>query len=288
MAPRLVYDPSSGPMRYACAVSGSGSNYEKIRDRDPAVDHVVFSNAPGCAGLAKARAHGVPAVSLDSAIYFREMWGIEKVPRNGVERDSFHMALMTLGEQTAGGRPDVVCLAGYDLWTGGWMVKQYYPRVLNVHPGDAPTYAGLGWRPTAKAILAGEMGVKSTVFFVDESDDGGPILIQSATLPLSRWDDDLRDIRRFAEKKGARTLAGFQEAAQQEGNSLYKRLEDVSTVIQEALKIEGDWLIYPFAVHDLIGKGRVAIEGRRVFIDGVQMPDKGWQVDTYGFAASIG
>ena len=173
-------------------------------------------------------------VCLDSAIYFREMWGIGKVPREGVERDTFHMALMTLVEQTWHGRPDLICLAGYDLWTGGWMVRRYYPRILNVHPGDAPTYTGLAWRPTAKAILAGEGSVKSTVFFVDESDDGGPILIQSASLPLSPWDEDLRDIRKFSEKAGARTLPEFQEAAQREGNSFYKRLEEVSSAVQEA------------------------------------------------------
>jgi len=288
MAPRPLYDPASGPMKYAAAVSGSGTNYEKIRERAPGVEHVVFSNAPGCAGLAKASALGAPTVSLDSAIYFREMWGIEKVSREGVERDTFHMALMTLVEQTCRGKPDLVCLAGYDLWTGGWMVRRYYPRILNVHPGDAPTYTGLAWRPTAKAILAGEGSVKSTVFFVDESDDGGPILIQSASLLLSPWDKDLRDIRRFSEKTGARTLTEFQEAAQREGNGLNRRLEEVSSAIQERLKVEGDWRIYPFAVHDLIGRGRVALEGRRVFIDGVEMGEKGWQVDLHGFADRLG
>src|SRR5208337_2740633 len=104
-------------------------------------------------------------------------------------------------------------------------------------------------------ILAGEGSVKSTVFFVDQSDDGGPILIQSASLPLSPWDEDLRDIRKFSDKVGAHTLPEFQEAAQREGNGLHKRLEEVSSAVQERLKVEGDWRIYPFAVHDLIGKG---------------------------------
>jgi hypothetical protein len=215
------------------------------------------------------------------------MWGLQKIPRSGVERDSYHMALMTLVEQVLGGRPDLICLAGYDLWIAGWMVDRYYPRILNVHPGDAPIYTGLGWRPTAKAILAGEESVKSTVFFVDQSDDGGPILIQSASLHLSRWDGDLRDVRRFAARTDARDLKQFAEAAQREGSSLYSTLEEVSTKIQEALKVEGDWRIYPFAVHDLIAKGRVAIDGRTVYIDGVEMPEKGWQVDTYGFAEAI-
>jgi folate-dependent phosphoribosylglycinamide formyltransferase PurN len=118
------------------------------------------------------------------------MWALRQIPRNGVERDSYDRAIMTLVEQVLGGRPDLICLAGYDLWIGGWMVDRYFPRILNVHPGDARKYVGLGWIPIAKAILAGEKDVKSTVFFVDQSDDGGPILIQSASLPLARWDEE--------------------------------------------------------------------------------------------------
>jgi phosphoribosylglycinamide formyltransferase 1 len=274
-------------MRYACGVSGSGTNYERIFERDPAKYHILFSNAPGCAGMAKARNHGAPVVALDSERYFRDMWGLEKVPRYGVERNTYDMALMTLVEQVLEGRPDLICLAGYDLWIGDWMANRYYPTILNVHPGDARKYVGLGWRPAAKAILAEEGSVKSTVFFVDASDDGGPILIQSKSLPLSRWDDELRDIRRFVERTDARTLEQFRAAAQREGSTLYKALEDVSTSIQEVLRVEGDWQIYPFAVHQLIGAGRVALDGRTVYIDGAQMPEEGWQVDTYGFADSI-
>jgi phosphoribosylglycinamide formyltransferase 1 len=288
MTARLVFDPSLGTMRYACGVSGSGTNYDRIYEWDPRKQHVVFSNMPGCAGMAKAQNYGAQAVSLDSAIYFGEMWGFDKVPRHGVERDSYDRAIMTLVEQTLNGQPDLICLAGYDLWIGNWMVNRYFPRILNVHPADARKYVGLGWIPTAKAILADERSVKSTVFMVDQSDDGGPILIQSASLPLSRWDSDLCEARRFAERTGARTLKGFREATQREGNNLYDSLRAVSSAIQEALKVEGDWKIYPFAVHELIAKGRVALDGRTVYIDGVQMPAEGWQVDEFGFADNIG
>jgi phosphoribosylglycinamide formyltransferase 1 len=287
MTTRLVFDPSSGPMKYACGVSGSGTNYERIFEGDPGTYHVVFSNAPNCAGIVKARKHGAPVALLDSAKYFREMWEVEKVPRYGVERNSYDRAIMTLVEQVFNGRPDLICLAGYDLWIGDWMANRYYPQILNVHPGDARKYIGLGWRPTAKAILAEESSVKSTLFFVDASDDGGPIVLQSASLPLSEWDDQLREIRRFAEKTDARTLEQFRATAQREGNNLYKSLEEVSTSIQEVLRVKGDWQIYPFAVHGLIAKGRVALDGRTVYIDGVQMPPEGWQVDKYGFADSI-
>jgi len=287
MTPKLIYNPSSASIKYACGVSGSGSNYDKIYEWDPHKHNVVFSNAPDCEGMVKAEKHSAPVVSLDSDRYFHEMCRLEKVPRHGFERDSYDMAIMTLVEQTLKGQPDLICLAGYDLWIGNWMVERYYPRILNVHPGDAKKYIGLGWIPTAKAILAEESCVKSTVFFVDQSDDGGPILIQSASLPLSRWDNELRGIRRFAEKTEARTLKTFREAAQGEGNNLYKSLQEVSANIQEALKVEGDWQIYPFAVHELIAKGRAALDGRTLYIDGVQMPEEGWQVDKYGFADNI-
>ncbi|HME45242.1 MAG TPA: formyltransferase family protein [Syntrophorhabdales bacterium] len=287
MTATLVYDPSSGPMRYACGVSGSGTNYDRIYERDPGKYHVVFSNAPGCAAITKAGKRGVQVAVLDSGKYFREMWGLKKIPRYGIERNSYDMAIMTLVEQVINGRPDLICLAGYDLWIGEWMANRYFPRILNVHPGDARKYTGLGWRPTAKAILAEESSVRSTVFFVDQSDDGGPILIQSKSLPLSRWDEQLRDIRRFAERRNARTLEQFRAAVQGEENNLYKSLEEVSSAIQEVLRTEGDWQIYPFAVHDLIAKGRVALDDRTVYVDGVRMPQEGWQVDTYGFAESI-
>ncbi len=287
MTTRLIYDPFSGRMNYACGVSGSGTNYEKIYEWDPDKYHVVFSNVSDCQGIVKAKNHGAAVVVLDSKRYLEETFRSQKNSRHGDVRDSFDKEIMTLVEKVLNGKPDLICLAGYDRWIGDWMVNRYYPRILNVHPGDTKKYTGLGWIPIAKAILAGESFVKSTVFFVDESDDGGPILIQSASLPLSRWDDELRDVRRFAERKDAGNLRQFREAAQKEGNNLYKSLEEVSTRIQDVLKVEGDWKIYPFAVHELIAKGRVALDGRTVYIDGVRMPEEGWQVDKYGFADRI-
>jgi phosphoribosylglycinamide formyltransferase 1 len=282
-----IYDPSSGPLRYSCGVSGSGSNYDKIFEASPGTGHVVFSNAPDCAGVKKAQARGVPVAALDSKIYFNDMWGVRRIPRNGAERDGYDKALMTLVTQILGGRPDLICLAGYDLWISEWMARKYFPRILNVHPGDSK-YPGLGWRPTAKAILAGEESVRSTVFFVDESDDGGPVLIQSASIALSRWGRELEDVRRFAAESGCKTLPGFRDACLVEKNGLFDALEKVSSTIQDVLKVEGDWKIYPFAVHELIGKGRVSLDERTVYVDGVPMPENGWQVDTYGYASRIG
>ncbi|MCX8110205.1 MAG: formyltransferase family protein [Syntrophorhabdaceae bacterium] len=287
MKGKPVFIPSDRPLRYACGVSGSGTNYDKIYEADPDMPHIVFSNAPDCSGVEKAKKRNIPVVTLDSRIYFKKMWGIEKVPRYGVERNSYDMALMTLVEQGLKGEPDLICLAGYDLWIGDWMAKKYFPRILNVHPGDSKKYVGLGWIPSAKAIIAGEKSVKSTVFFVDESDDGGPILIQSKSILLSKWDEKLYHVKKFIEKMGITSLLQFKRLSEQEGNNLYMILEDVSRQVQEELKQEGDWKIYPFAVHNLIAKGRVSLDGRKVYIDGVEMPEEGWQVDVYGYAENI-
>jgi hypothetical protein len=49
--------------------------------------------------------------------------------------------------------------------------------------------------------------------------------------------------------------------------------------LQNELKIKGDWEIYPFAVHDLIAQGRVAVDRRTVYIDGKKIPEYGYRLD---------
>jgi len=51
--------------------------------------------------------------------------------------------------------------------------------------------------------------------------------------------------------------------------------------LQEALKVAGDWHIYPLAVHDLIARGRVQIANRTVYLDGKEMPAYGYRIDEY-------
>jgi hypothetical protein len=53
----------------------------------------------------------------------------------------------------------------------------------------------------------------------------------------------------------------------------------ICSLLQDRLKVKGDWEIYPFAIHDLIATGRAAIDGRTVYIDGTQMPVWGYRLD---------
>ena len=51
--------------------------------------------------------------------------------------------------------------------------------------------------------------------------------------------------------------------------------------LQDALKVAGDWKIYPFAVHNLIAPGRVQMDGRTIYVDGKEMPEYGYRIDEY-------
>jgi len=188
-------------------------------------------------------------------------------------------------ESSIGGEPDLICLAGYDQWLTDWMVDKYYPRILNVHPGDtARGYDGLHWVPSAKAILAGDKVIRSTLFFVDKGEDTGPVLVQSKPLNIAQTLDELEykgieglsEVTSFATIHNIKTYEDFREKA---GTELLGIMGNICRNLQDALKVEGDWKIYPFAVHDLIAQGRVEIDRRTVYIDGREIPEYGYRID---------
>lgn len=275
-------------MTVVCFVSGSGTNYREIAARDPDQSYVVFTNRPECGAVEIARHNNHPVMSLDHRPYLkaaRSRYGEAGIPRNCPERVEYEQDVAKLIESHLGKSPDLICLAGFDQWLSDWMVERYFPRILNVHPGDTTKgYDGLYWIPAAKAILAGDDSVRSTVFFVDKGEDSGPVLLQSR--PLSVADalrgleskgqrgliDGLSRIRDFAGGHGASTYEQFRTTA----GDLVNTLETICRLLQSELRVEGDWKIYPFAVHDLVAAGRVSVEGRKVYVDGRQLPATGF------------
>ena len=279
-------------MTIACFVSGSGTNYDKIVRRDPDHNYVVFTNRPGCEGIRKARFNKHMAIELSHLPYLqgaRDRYGPGMIPRNCAERLKYEQDVWRLIEDKIEQAPDLVCLAGYDQWFTDWTIDRYYPRILNIHPGDTSRgYSGLYWIPTAKAILAGDSVIRSTVFFVDKGEDTGPVLAQSGPvdimLTLQALEsegveglmDGLERIVSFARGHDITSYDGFEDIADGERKAMLKR---VCESLQSALKREGDWQVYPFAVHDLIARGRVGVAGRAVHIDGRPMPDYGYRMD---------
>ncbi|MFO7772893.1 MAG: formyltransferase family protein [Dehalococcoidia bacterium] len=279
-------------MTIVCFLSGSGTNYQRIVERDPGQDYVVFTNRPDCAGLNKARANKHVTIELSHLPYLkaaRDEYGSANIPRNCPERVKFEQDVWRLIEHKIEKTPDLVCLAGYDQWLTDWTVDRYYPRILNIHPGDTTKgYSGLHWIPTAKAILSGDREIRATLFIVDKGEDTGPVLAQSKPLEIiptlraleaagiEGLVDGFDRVTGFAKKQAVTSYDDFEKSADAEHKAALKKLCES---VQNALKKAGDWQVYPFAVHDLVARGRVKVVDRTVYIDGRQMPAHGYRMD---------
>jgi hypothetical protein len=113
--------------------------------------------------------------------------------------------------------------------------------------------------------------------------DNGPVLAQSAPLKiaetLTELDakkplgliEGLHRVLAFAGASRIKTYEAFREKADEE---LQKIMDTICSELQEVLKVEGDWKIFPAAVR-LIAEGRVKVEGREIFLDDKKLPEYG-------------
>jgi len=288
---QLIYNPAKPgtKMTIVCFISGSGTNYREIVSKNSNHNYFVFTNRPQCEGVAIAQYNQHQVIELSHLSYLkgaRTRYGCGGVPRNCPERIQYEKDLCALLESRIGSGPDLICLAGYDQWLSDWIVDKYYPRILNVHPGDTTKgYDGLYWIPSAKAILAGEKALRSTLFIVDKGEDTGPVLVQSEPLTiidtLERLDpsgnqelmDSFFKITSFIKSNNPMTYEDFKVKG---GRDLNNMMACICASLQNALKVAGDWKIYPFTVHNLISHGRVAVDDKIVYIDGEEMPQNGY------------
>jgi len=292
----LVYDSvkCGARMTIACFVSGSGTNYREIVARNPNHHYIVFTNRPGCGGVAIARSNKHEIIELSHIPYLNDAgkrYGSGNIPRNCPERVEYEQRLCALMEDRIGREPDLICLAGYDQWLSDFIVDKYHPRILNVHPGDTTKgYNGLHWVPSAKAIIAGDEVIRSSLFFVDKGQDTGPVLVQSKPINIVQTINKSTSANREELSEGlhkvtsfitVRGIDNYEDFAAQAGLELLDMMELICRNLQEALKAAGDWKIYPFAVHDLIARGRVQIDGNTVYVDDRKMPEYGYRIDEY-------
>ena len=154
-------------------ISGRGSNMLAILDRIAAggLDAqvaLVIGNEARAAGLAAARARGVPVLLIDH--------------RQSATREE-HDRKMAAALEAAGVR--LICLAGYMRLLSAWFVDRFKGRIMNIHPSLLPSFPGTGAQ--RQAIEAGVKISGCTVHLVDERVDSGPIILQEAVPVL---DDD--------------------------------------------------------------------------------------------------
>ncbi|MDA9557237.1 phosphoribosylglycinamide formyltransferase [Vibrio sp.] len=150
-------------------ISGSGSNLQAILDEcevtipDTQVN-AVFSNKADAYGLIRAQEAGAEAIFHDPSLFDN--------------RDEYDAALK---EKVDAFAPDLVVLAGYMRILSDDFVRHFKGRLINIHPSLLPKYPGLN--TYQKAIHAGEEEHGTSVHFVTEQLDGGPVILQ-AKVPI--------------------------------------------------------------------------------------------------------
>ncbi|HAT2909110.1 TPA: phosphoribosylglycinamide formyltransferase, partial [Serratia marcescens] len=146
-------------------VSGQGSNLQALidacqQDRIAAEIVAVFSNKAQAYGLQRAEAADIATQALDAKAY--------------ADRTAFDAALADAIDQY---QPDLVVLAGYMRILSPQFVQRYAGRMLNIHPSLLPKYPGL--HTHRQAIDNGDSEHGTSVHFVTEQLDGGPVILQA-------------------------------------------------------------------------------------------------------------
>ena len=158
--------------RIAVLVSGGGTNLQALLDAQDAGRlrsggiALVLSSRGDARALDRARAHGVRAEAVERRAF--------------PDAASFERRLLELLDEE---RIDVVVLAGFLQILSGAFVARYAGRIVNVHPSLIPSFCGRGLYGLKVHKAALEAGVRitgATVHLVDETPDGGPILMQKA------------------------------------------------------------------------------------------------------------
>ncbi|OOE84873.1 phosphoribosylglycinamide formyltransferase [Salinivibrio siamensis] len=158
--------------RIVVLISGSGSNLQALIDNIHA-QHAniaaVIANKADAYGLTRAKHAGISAQVVANTDY--------------ASREEYDAALIRALDAY---QPDLVVLAGFMRILTPGFVAHYAGRMLNIHPSLLPKYTGL--HTHQRAIDAGDTEHGTSVHFVTEELDGGPVILQ-ARVPIFEDDD---------------------------------------------------------------------------------------------------
>ncbi|MBV1911191.1 MAG: phosphoribosylglycinamide formyltransferase [Kangiellaceae bacterium] len=149
-------------------ISGSGSNLQAFIEAQKNSGFngsikAVISNKEDVYGLERAKQANIPAICIPHKEYST--------------RERFDLALANAINQYS---PDLIILAGFMRILTPDFVKNYKGKLLNIHPSLLPKYPGL--HTHRKAIENGDKLHGTTVHFVTEELDGGPLVGQGSTV----------------------------------------------------------------------------------------------------------
>lgn len=160
-------------LQIAALASGVGTNVAAIIKciDDGMLDakiNIVISNQPGAPVLEKAARAGIAVYACDNDAFS--------------DRETYDRELLSAIKDVGA---DTIVLAGYMRMLTPIFVQAYPQRIMNVHPSILPSFPGrMG---NEDAINYGVRLSGSTVHFVEETLDKGPVIIQ-AVVPVHSTD----------------------------------------------------------------------------------------------------
>jgi len=116
-------------------------------------------------------------------------------------------------------------------------------KIINLYPGDTTkNYLIKGKSACVQAIENGEKTIRCTTYLENNPEIRfGTVLAQSADISLEGFD-----------------------------------IED-EALMEEKIRQEGEWKLFPFLIHDLIANGRIAIDKKNnIYIDSIKAGKKGF------------
>jgi len=155
---------SAQKARIAILISGRGSNMIALADavRGGSIPNaevaIVISDQPNAAGLEQAKKRRIETLVIE---------------RRGRTREEHDREIVT---KLRDRKIDLVCLAGYMRVLSSEFINTYRGRILNIHPSLLPSFPGLNAQK--QALDEGATISGCTVHYVDETLDGGPIIVQ--------------------------------------------------------------------------------------------------------------
>ena len=161
------------PFPIVVLASGRGGTFSALVDaqrdgRLPIAVRALLSDRRTAPVLEVAEARGIPVVALR--------------PRDFTDRSEFDRALFA---RAAAFAPRLIVLAGYMRVIDAALVNAWRGRLINLHPSLLPKYPGLD--TYARTLAAGDTVYGSSVHFVTDQLDAGPVVAQVA-LPILAGD----------------------------------------------------------------------------------------------------
>lgn len=156
-------------MNIGVLVSGSGSNLQAIIDsieagviKESSVK-VVISNRREAYALERAKKYGIETVYLNG--------------KDFATREEYDKKIVEILQERG---IELVVLAGYLRWITSYFVEKFKNRILNIHPSLLPSFKGL--HGIEQAFDYGVKVTGVTVHFVDETEDGGAVILQEPVI----------------------------------------------------------------------------------------------------------